>query len=120
MWLFVYGARESDGGILLLGQVSWHQASLQEHVTCVDEFVALQVPNAVEYPPTDLTGMNVPERRGKPQELHIPQGSSPAGSPAVKALSAMRASSAGRGVDESSSINRGEAKGVMISASVMD
>lgn len=45
----------------------------------MDEFVALQVPNAVEYPPTDLTGVNVPERRGKPQELHSPRGSSPEG-----------------------------------------
>lgn len=37
----------------------------QEHATCVDEFVALQVPDAVEDPPTDLTGMNVPESRDK-------------------------------------------------------
>lgn len=73
----MHGARETDGGILLLGQVSWYQTSLQEHVTCVDEFVALQVPDAVEYSPTDLTGMNVSESRGKPQELHSPRVSTP-------------------------------------------
>lgn len=75
-WLSVYGSRESDGEILLLGQVSWHQTPLQEHVTCVDEFVALQVPDAVEDPPTYLTGMNIPESREKPQELHTRMGSS--------------------------------------------
>jgi hypothetical protein len=35
----------------------------KEHFTCVDEFVALQVPNAVEYPSTDLARVDVPESR---------------------------------------------------------
>lgn len=66
----VHGARGSGEAILVQGQVGWHQTSLQERVTCVDEFVALQVPDAVEDPPTDLAGVNVPESRGNAQELH--------------------------------------------------
>lgn len=71
MWLSVHGARESEAGRSpAAGQVSWHHTSLQEHITCVDEFVTLQVPDAIEDPPTDLTGVNVPESRNKPQEPH--------------------------------------------------
>lgn len=35
--------------------------------TRVDEFMPLQVPDAVEDPPADLARMNVPETRRKPQ-----------------------------------------------------
>lgn len=52
------------GRVMQIPAVGWVRCK-QEHATCVDEFVALQVPDAVEDPPTDLTGMNVPESRDK-------------------------------------------------------
>lgn len=48
----------------------WVGRCKQEHATCVDKFVALQVPNAVEDPPTDLTGMNIPESRDNSSGAH--------------------------------------------------
>lgn len=52
------------GRVMQIPAAGWVRCK-QEHATCVDEFVALQVPDAVEDPPTDLTGMNVPESRDK-------------------------------------------------------
>lgn len=75
----------------------------------MDEFVALQVPDAVEDPPTDLTGMNIPESRDKPQEPH--QGAHHLrGSSTVKPLSTLRVCSAVKGMCKSSTVHGGEAR----------
>ena len=48
---------------------AWH-CVLPGPATCVDQFVPLQVPDAVEDPPTDLAGVDVPERRDRLRMAH--------------------------------------------------
>lgn len=48
---------------------AWHRV-LPGPATCVDQFVPLQVPDAVEDPPADFTGVDVPESRHRLRTAH--------------------------------------------------
>lgn len=48
---------------------TWHHV-LPGPATCVDQFVPLQVPDAIEDPPADFTGVDVPESRHRLRMAH--------------------------------------------------